>query len=92
MIPLLGPGREFVPAVFHEDASDLPDHGGMIQADVETTDDQLGVDAFQVGARVRNDPVGGAGTWPVTDFRDDRMRADRRFNLQVAEAPEETAP
>ena len=48
MIPLLGPGREFVPAVLHEDASDLPDHGGMIQANVEPTDEQLGVDAFQM--------------------------------------------
>jgi hypothetical protein len=29
----------FVSGMLHEDASDLPDHGGMIQADVETADE-----------------------------------------------------
>src|SRR5262249_44941415 len=80
------PRRGFVPGVLDEDAPGLPDHGGMIQANVETTDEQLGVGAFQMGARVRNDPVGGAGTGRVTKVRDDRMGADRRINPQIAEA------
>jgi hypothetical protein len=42
------PRRGFVPGVLDEDASGLPDHGGMIQANVEPTDEQLGVDAFQM--------------------------------------------
>jgi hypothetical protein len=48
MVLLIAPRRDFVSGVLYEDASDLPDHGGMIPANVETTDEQLGVDDFQM--------------------------------------------
>jgi hypothetical protein len=75
--------------VFHEDAPYLPDHFGMVQANVEATDDQLGFDAFQMRARVWNDSVGGTGTGRVTEVRDDRMGADRRIYAEPAEPNEE---
>ena len=40
-------------------------------------------------ARIRNDPVGAVGPGRVTKIRDDRMRADRRINAQLAESQEE---
>ena len=55
-------------------------------------DEQLGGDAFQMRARIGNDPVGAAGTGRVTKVRNDRMGADRRINPQVAEAQEERVP
>src|SRR5579864_385590 len=52
-------------------------------------DEQLGGGAFQVRARVGDDPVGCAGTGRIAKVRDDRMRADRRIDPRVTEGQKE---
>ena len=75
-----------------QDASDLFNHGGMIHTNVEAVHEQLRGDAFEMRARIGNDPVGAVGPGRVREVRNDRMRADRRINAQLAEPQEERVP
>lgn len=89
---VIGPRDGGDSGVFNEDAPCLPDHRGLVQANVMAVEEQLGGGTFQVRARVGDDPIGGAGTGRVAKVRDDRMRADRRINPQVAERDQERVP
>jgi len=45
---VIGPRCGGDSSVFHEDAPDLPDHRGMVQANVEAMDNQFGGGALQM--------------------------------------------
>src|SRR4051794_11990468 len=71
-----------------EDAPDLADHCGMVQARMPAMDEQLRGGALEMRARVRDDPVGCAGAGWFPKVRIDRMAADRWINSEVAGLPD----
>jgi hypothetical protein len=89
---LIRPRSEFDSGMLHEDAADLFNHGGMIQANVEAVYERLRGDAVDMRAPIGNDPVGAVGPRRVAKVRNDRMGADRRIDAQVAECREERMP
>ena len=65
--------------VLHQDASDLFDHGGMIQTNVEAVHEQFRGDAVHMRARIGNDPVSAVGLGWVTNVRDDRIGSGPKY-------------